>query len=56
MGFGAPMSQWLRGNFGGQAESLLLNSGCWRNSGFNRDFIAALCANHRQAQEWTMRS
>jgi asparagine synthase (glutamine-hydrolysing) len=51
MGFGAPMSQWLRGAFGAEAESLLLKSNLLGRPGFNRDFIAALCTNHRQGRE-----
>jgi asparagine synthase (glutamine-hydrolysing) len=60
MGFGAPMSQWLRGKFGGEAEALILGSPLLRRPGFNPDFIAALCRNHREGREdnalfiWTL--
>ena len=40
MGFGAPMSQWLRGEFGEEAESLILRSKLLQRPGFKRDFIA----------------
>jgi asparagine synthase (glutamine-hydrolysing) len=60
MGFGAPMSQWLRGEFGKEAESFILNSKLLGRPGFNRDFIIALCRNHRTGHEdnalfiWTL--
>jgi len=60
MGFGAPMSQWLRGEFGEEAESLILRSKLLQRPGFKRDFIAGLCRRHRNGQEdnalyiWTL--
>jgi asparagine synthase (glutamine-hydrolysing) len=60
MGFGAPMSQWLRGEFGKEAEGFILSSKVLQRPGFNRDFIAALCRNHRSGREdnalyiWTL--
>ena len=60
MGFGAPMSQWLRGDFGREAEGFILSSKLLQRPGFNRDFIAALCGNHRSGREdnalfiWTL--
>jgi asparagine synthase (glutamine-hydrolysing) len=60
MGFGAPMSQWLRGAFGKEAEGFILSSKLLQRPGFNREFIAALCSNHRSGREdnalfiWTL--
>jgi asparagine synthase (glutamine-hydrolysing) len=60
MGFGAPMSQWLRGGFGAQAERVILDSKLLNRPGFNRAFIAGLCAKHRSGHEdnslfiWTL--
>ncbi len=60
MGFGAPMSQWLRGEFGKEAEAFILSSKLLRRPGFKSDFIAALCRNHRNGREdnalfiWTL--
>lgn len=54
------MSQWLRGEFGKEAESFILNSKLLGRPGFNRDFIIALCRNHRTGHEdnalfiWTL--
>jgi asparagine synthase (glutamine-hydrolysing) len=60
MGFGAPMSQWLRGKFGRDAEGFIMSSKLLHRPGFNREFIAALCRNHRNGREdnalfiWTL--
>lgn len=60
MGFGAPMSQWLRGRFGEEAETFILSSKLLGRPGFNRDFIKSLCRNHRSSREdnalfiWTL--
>jgi asparagine synthase (glutamine-hydrolysing) len=60
MGFGAPMTQWLRGKFGSEAEGFIMSSKLLHRPGFNREFIAALCRNHRNGREdnalfiWTL--
>ena len=46
MGFGAPMSDWLRGDFGKRVQHDLLNSRLMDERFFNRDFVAQLCADH----------
>ena len=46
MGFGAPMTQWLRGDFGKRVESELLASRLLDRGWFNRDYIGRLCAEH----------
>jgi asparagine synthase (glutamine-hydrolysing) len=48
MGFGAPMSQWMRGDFGRQVESAILNSKLLDRGWFNRSFIANLAKEHRE--------
>jgi asparagine synthase (glutamine-hydrolysing) len=50
MGFGAPMSEWLRGDFGKRVESDLLKSKLLDERYFNREFIARLCAEHRSGR------
>jgi asparagine synthase (glutamine-hydrolysing) len=45
MGFGAPMSDWLRGEFGKRVQRDLLNSRLF-DGFFNRDFVAKLCGEH----------
>jgi asparagine synthase (glutamine-hydrolysing) len=47
MGFGAPMSQWLKGAFGKQAESALMNSRLMDRGWFNREYVRGLCTDHR---------
>lgn len=47
MGFGAPMSDWLRGDFGARVESDLLKSRLLDGPWFRKEFIAGLCAEHR---------
>lgn len=60
MGFGAPMSQWLRGDFGIQAESLITSSPLLGQGCFSRQFIRGLLTNHRSGREdnslfiWTL--
>jgi asparagine synthase (glutamine-hydrolysing) len=50
MGFGAPMSEWLRGDFGARVERDLLSSRLLDGRWFNRDFVARLCADHRSGR------
>ncbi len=47
MGFGAPMAQWLRGDFGRQAEQSVMASSLLRRGHFNIDYIHRLFADHR---------
>jgi len=47
MGFGAPMAEWLRGDFGKQAEAAVLGSSLFRNGHFNRDHISQRFREHR---------
>jgi asparagine synthase (glutamine-hydrolysing) len=46
MGFGAPMSQWMRGSFGIRAQDSILRSPLIDRLGFDRGFINELCAGH----------
>lgn len=47
MGFGAPMAQWLRGDFGRQVEAGILGSGLMKRGYFNREYISELISDHR---------
>jgi asparagine synthase (glutamine-hydrolysing) len=47
MGFGAPMAEWLRGDFGKQAEDTVLRSPLMVEGYFNRDHVAKLFREHR---------
>ena len=51
MGFGAPMSDWLRGDFGAQAESAVLGSALLKDGYFNRDHIARRFRLHREDRQ-----
>jgi len=51
MGFGAPMSEWLREDFGRHVESRLLGSHFVRTGVFRGDFIKRLFANHRSGRD-----
>ena len=46
MGFGAPMSQWLRGGFGKRAEAMVLDSRLVRDGPFRADALATLFREH----------
>lgn len=46
MGFGAPMSQWLRGEFGREVESQLLASKLLERGFFDQAYIKSLFAQH----------
>jgi len=50
MGFGAPMSQWLRNDFGRQVEATLLSSGLLDRCGFNRAAVKKLIQQHREGR------
>ena len=53
MGFGAPMAQWLRGDFGKRVEGELLGSRLLDRGWLNRAYIARLCAEHRAGRRDT---
>lgn len=47
MGFGAPMSQWLRGDFGVRVEQRMMSSKLFDRGWLNRDYVQSLCRTHR---------
>jgi asparagine synthase (glutamine-hydrolysing) len=47
MGFGAPMSQWLRGDFGHMVEQAILGSRLMQRGYFRVDYIQRLLEEHR---------
>ena len=50
MGFGAPMSDWMRGDFGKQVEGVLLASRVFERLPFDRDHIRWLITEHREGR------
>lgn len=60
MGFGAPMADWLRGDFGRQAEKAVLGSSLLRRGHFNVKHIRQLFDDHRSSRRdnslylWTL--
>ncbi len=48
MGFGAPMSDWLKGEFGMQAEMQMLKSAMVKRAFFDMDAIKHMFARHRR--------
>ncbi|MGI9302866.1 MAG: asparagine synthase (glutamine-hydrolyzing) [Gammaproteobacteria bacterium] len=60
MGFGAPMTQWLRGEFGKYVEAQLFKSSLMRRGYFEHDYIRRLIADHRSERRdnslyiWTL--
>ncbi len=60
VGFGAPMSQWLRSGFGIMAKETTLNSGLMDRGYFDTDFIAGMFDAHMSGkgeysvQLWTL--
>jgi asparagine synthase (glutamine-hydrolysing) len=60
MGFGAPMSQWIRGDFGRQVEASLMSSRLLDRGFFNRDYITNLFRDHHSGRRdnslyiWTL--
>jgi asparagine synthase (glutamine-hydrolysing) len=50
MGFGAPMSQWLRGAFGARVEATLSTSRLIREGYFDLSFVQRLCREHRSGR------
>jgi len=59
-GFGAPMCQWLRGNFGKTARDVILGSGLFDQGYFKRAKIERMIEAHRASKEdnslyiWTL--
>jgi asparagine synthase (glutamine-hydrolysing) len=51
MGFGAPMAEWLKGDFGRQAESAVLGSSLMKDGTFNRGHIARRFKGHRDGRQ-----
>lgn len=47
MGFGAPMAEWLRGDFGRQAERAVMSSSLMRDRYFNVEYIRKLFDDHK---------
>jgi asparagine synthase (glutamine-hydrolysing) len=60
MGFGAPMSQWLSGDFGREAETSMMASRLLDRGYFNRTYLANLFSDHKSGRRdnslyiWTM--
>lgn len=60
MGFGAPMAEWLRGEFGRQVEDTLMSSGLLKRGFFNRELIQQFIDRHRSGKDdfslyiWTL--
>jgi asparagine synthase (glutamine-hydrolysing) len=60
MGFGAPMAQWMRGDFGERVEREVLASPLMQRGWFESDFVRTLCAEHRAGRRdnslhiWTL--
>ncbi|MFP8835081.1 asparagine synthase (glutamine-hydrolyzing) [Hydrogenophaga sp. XSHU_21] len=53
MGFGAPMADWLRGDFGRQAEQAVMGSGLLRRGHFNIEHVRQLFDDHRSGRRDT---
>jgi asparagine synthase (glutamine-hydrolysing) len=53
MGFGAPMADWLRGDFGRQAEHAVMSSGLLKRGYFDTEYVSALFRNHRERRRDT---
>ncbi|WP_288251985.1 asparagine synthase (glutamine-hydrolyzing) [uncultured Hydrogenophaga sp.] len=53
MGFGAPMADWLRGDFGHQCEQAVMGSGLLRRGHFDTSHIRKLFDEHRSGRRDT---
>jgi len=51
MGFGAPMANWLRGDFGKQAEETVLGSSLMKEGFFNQDHIVQQFKAHKDGRK-----
>lgn len=49
-GFGAPMAEWLRGDWGHEVEARILRSGLFRSGWFRAPVVRMLFARHRSGQ------
>ncbi|HUQ95539.1 MAG TPA: asparagine synthase (glutamine-hydrolyzing) [Bryobacteraceae bacterium] len=60
MGFGAPMSEWMRGDFGRQVQSSMMASRIFERGFFDRPYIDNLFEEHRNGRNdyslylWTL--
>jgi len=60
MGFGAPMSQWLKGEFGDYVRGRLLGSGLMQRGFLDTDYIDSLIRDHKNGRRdnsifiWTL--
>lgn len=60
MGFGAPMSQWLKGEFGKYVSSSIMNSNLLKRGYFNHEYIKKLSVDHQEERRdnslyiWTL--
>jgi len=60
MGFGAPMAEWLRGDFGKRAEASVLSSTLFEKDYFDCDHVARRFKEHRDGRQnnalhlWTL--
>lgn len=53
MGFGAPMAEWLRGDFGKQAESAVMGSALLKRGHINVTYVQKLFDEHRSGRRDT---
>ena len=53
MGFGAPMTQWLRGEFGRQVDADIMKSRLLDSGWLNRSYISQIIAEHRSGRRDT---
>jgi asparagine synthase (glutamine-hydrolysing) len=53
MGFGAPMAQWMSGDFGAQVRSEILSSRLLDRGFFNVDYIKSMLEDHRTGRRDT---
>jgi asparagine synthase (glutamine-hydrolysing) len=60
MGFGAPMGQWLKGEFGQHVASAIMNSNLLKRGYFNMDYVRKLSVDHSEGRKdnslyiWTL--
>lgn len=50
MGFGAPMAQWLKGDFGKEVEASIISSPLMKRDYFDLDYIRCLHHDHRSGR------
>jgi asparagine synthase (glutamine-hydrolysing) len=54
MGFGAPMREWLRGEFGRAAETTVMNSPLRSEGLFDYQHIGAMFRRHREGEDFSL--